>query len=633
MLFSIALLLLLVSSLFLTRWALCSATFVATITAGLLLGILWGYARCNELKRMQAQLQEWICAEGTIESCRPAALGNRAKVKLADISISSTRSHSLKYGRVKVYFDEKELDGFSPGDLIRFKGKIMRSKGRVLPGGYDFSMQNFMNKVDFYAYSTSAPELLKSGASSGFKSALMRFRQSYYKSISQRLKGDAADFASALIIGESHGISKGLMSDMRCAGISHVLCVSGLHLTLIAGIVFKLVRFLLNCFPIIALSLNVKPIAALLAWAASCAYWLLSGMNVATTRAFIMTSACMAATILNKRAYSFRTLAFAMLLTLLFNPIDILNVSFQLSFAAVFALVGSYNFLLSISNRVNSKLLRKVLVSILANLHSSVSISLVTAPISAYHFYTFSNYQILGNLLVLPIVAWLLMPLTLVCIVLLPFGASSWALELMAYGIKFVECVASGIASMPGSIFYTGYVNSTSVILCVLGASFLLLWKGVLSSFGVFLALTGLASYALQERPVLIFDAQTNSLGINDNGCLNIYSTRLSKFTLEYWSSWFGQKQVLNTRMDLSNCNLFLKLSAGKSVALLNSPNVCSLKGIDLVINNAPLPIKAVVNSAELVELGTVAVYFGKKSVHLVGTKGQKTFPIETSVP
>lgn len=619
----------LICILLLTKGMKYLALFGLSLSAGFILGSAWGLLCCRADLNPPARTYSWIESKATIESLRPTSLGKRKDMVLASLKLVDFKSSFslMKYGRVAIYFSTYDVEGLSPGDLISFTAKTLNSGGRVLPGGYDFSLQGALNKTDLYGYATSSPLLISKDASKGLKSLIMNVRRQYYKSIKEHLSGDVADFASALIIGESRGLSRSLMSDMRCAGISHVLCVSGLHLTLIASIVFKAFRFLINCLPQIALSCNAKLISAGIAWFGSACYWMLSGMNVATTRAFLMTSAGMVATMLNKRAYSFRTLAFAMLAALLVNPIDILNISFQLSFSAVFALVGSYNLFMPWSAKLKPAFIRKVFGSLLTNLHSSASISLVTAPIAVYHFCVFANYQILGNLLVLPVVGVFLMPMTLICIILIPSGCASVALKLMSFGIEIVVWIADGIANLPHPLLHTGHLSAIAATCSVFGICFLLLWQSRIRFIGLIPILLGFILHMSQGKPDLIFDFKASSVGINRKGQIEIYSGKMSQFGRSYWSNWFGQSQAFYTKADLSCCNLFLQLDKGYKVLILNVPVACIPNDTTLLINNSYAEVQAgqasAINRAELEALGTVAIYFKNEAVQFVGTKGK----------
>ena len=559
---------------------------------------------------------------GSLDSVRPATVGKRTDMSV--ISVSNCKSKKfLPYKKVAIYCKTSDLAELEPGDTIKIRFKIGRQKRQILPGGYDFSLQNLINKVDFSGYSFAPPVVLSKGDSSGIFNYLRKLRYRYYQSIILCLPKDAADFAAALIIGESQGLNREIMGHMRCAGLSHVLCVSGLHLTLIAGICFVFLRTLLNSISIIALSYNTKILAALLSWFASAFYWILSGMNVATTRAFIMTSVGIVAVILDRKACSFRTLTLAMFIVLCVNPADIMSVSFQLSFASVLALVGGYNLFGSISNPF-SGLFGKLCSVMIANFYSSLVVSCITAPIAVYNFYVFSAYQILGNLAVLPIVSVFLMPMTVLAIVFIPLGSAAWILKLMEYGINFVTWVAASLSCLPFSLLYIGNINWSTVAIYVIGVCWLLLWKNKLRFFGIFILLISLFGEFSKEKATVIFDSDNYSVGFSNQGCLTIYGDRASLFLQRYWTDWFGQREILHCKVNLEGQNFYLKTDSGLRVLILNRVEE-SASEADLVIStvsglesvgNVPF-----IGKKDIERFGNFVIYCKNDRFEISGTK------------
>ncbi len=118
------------------------------------------------------------------------------------------------------------------------------------------------------------------------------------------------------------------MKEMRQSGISHILCVSGLHLSLVAMLFFISTRFLLNLSNYIAYNYDIKLIAAICSLIGSYGYLQLSGMQIAATRAFIMTAIFIYAVMIGRKAYPLRSLAIAAFIILSMNPEYIFHPSF-----------------------------------------------------------------------------------------------------------------------------------------------------------------------------------------------------------------------------------------------------------------------------------------------------------------
>ena len=129
---------------------------------------------------------------------------------------------------------------------------------------------------------------------------------------------------------------------MATAGIAHVLSVSGLHLTLVAGGVFAALRLLLSGWEGLATRVSVKRIAAVGGIVAALFYFAISGGNVAAFRSTLMIVLVFGAVLFGRRALTMRNVAIAAVVVIATDPASVFRPSFQLSFAAVVALVGAY---------------------------------------------------------------------------------------------------------------------------------------------------------------------------------------------------------------------------------------------------------------------------------------------------
>ena len=148
--------------------------------------------------------------------------------------------------------------------------------------------------------------------------------------------------AGALLTGLRASIPDKVWSDMQIAGLAHLLAISGLHMTLVAGTVFLGCRFLLSLWPALALRVVPKKPAAVVALLAALFYLILAGATVPTQRAFMMASVALLAVLLDRNPLSLRLLAYAALAVLVIAPESLLGPSFQMSFAAVIGLIAFY---------------------------------------------------------------------------------------------------------------------------------------------------------------------------------------------------------------------------------------------------------------------------------------------------
>lgn len=149
---------------------------------------------------------------------------------------------------------------------------------------------------------------------------------------------DAGAIAKALTIGDRSTISEQLNNDYRTSGLAHFLSISGMHMSIIALLVFFLIRATL--FPLGEGRYDLRKPAAVVSVFFTFAYFLISGQSVSCIRAFVMTTLVLVAVLFNRRAVSLRLWAFAVLVVVAITPEAVVSPGFLMSFAAVLGLVA-----------------------------------------------------------------------------------------------------------------------------------------------------------------------------------------------------------------------------------------------------------------------------------------------------
>ena len=265
------------------------------------------------------------------------------------------------------------------------------------------------------------------------------------------LCGDELATVGALTLGYKEDLAKDLRRHFQASGAAHVLAVSGLH----TGIIYGLLLWLLT------LGGRVKPryenrfgrcAISLFIIAAMWGYAWLTGMTPSVVRAVTMVTIFEVGRMAYRQAFSINTIAAAAVLILLVRPSDLWSVSFQLSFAATFAIViitRSIERHWGLSNIKNTYIGRTI-DTILGIFIISLAAQLGTIPLTMYYFGQISTYFLLANLLVLPI-ATFLVPCGLATIAL---GGSWLGLYVgkVTYGLAWaMNHSVEWIESLPGS--------------------------------------------------------------------------------------------------------------------------------------------------------------------------------------
>ena len=340
----------------------------------------------------------------------------------------------------------------------------------------------------------------------------------------------------ALAIGVRGNIDDEEWALLLATGTNHLMAISGLHMGLLSGFVFALLRYGFALFPYLALRIRPKKIAAALAILAGGAYLMLSGASVATQRAFIMTAVVLFAVILDKPAFTLRAVALAAFIVLLIKPYSVLEAGFQMSFAATTALISAYEFL----NRrhVWKSLSRgkwKYLKPVLALLFTSTVAGLATAPISAYHFNQISQYGLAANMLAVPIMGLIVMPSAVVALVLLPFGLEQIAFTVMGEGIGGILSISAYFSEMEGAVIHIPSApNSVLAGVCV-GGLILFLWQGKGRSAGILVIAIALLSWSKSERPLVLIDEAGKMFGVLSEVGRTVNKPRGSGYSVRIW--------------------------------------------------------------------------------------------------
>ncbi|MEM1131250.1 MAG: ComEC/Rec2 family competence protein, partial [Pseudomonadota bacterium] len=219
------------------------------------------------------------------------------------------------------------------GLLVGVTAHLSPPAGPVEPGGFDFQRLAWFKKLGAVGYSRTPVVALAPPEARNLSAHLFRIRLALSDAIRARLPGQTGAFAAAILTGDRSGLSRETLDTMRATNLAHLLAISGLHLGLLTGFVFAIMRGAIALIPPLALRVPAKKWAALVALPAAAAYLALSGGNVATQRAFVMAAVMLCAVLLDKRAFTLRAVALAAVIILVLRPETLTGPGFQMSFA------------------------------------------------------------------------------------------------------------------------------------------------------------------------------------------------------------------------------------------------------------------------------------------------------------
>lgn len=422
-------------------------------------------------------------------------------------------------------------EGVAPeaGQVVLVTAHLAAPEPPAEPDGFDFRRMAYFDQLGAVGYARS-PVMLWAEPEAGAQ-VINRLRQSLSAAIMQAVPGDAGAFSSGVMTGDRSGISLDTVQALRDSNLAHLLAISGMNMAFLTGFVFVLVRYGLALIPPIALRVNTKKVAAVGAFGVALFYLLLSGANVATTRAFLMVCVMLGAVIFDRRALTMRSVALAGTVLLLVQPESLLEPGFQLSFAATVVLIAGFGML---DRQVMRERLPRWVMPIFTLVLTSVLAGAATAPFAAAHFNRFTDYGLVANLLTVPVMS-VLMGAGAVAALLAPVGLAAPALWVMELSARWILYIAHWVAGLDGAVTPIVTPGPWVLPLMTLGGAWAIFWRGRIRLAGVLPVALGVLLWVGAERPVLLVSGDGRLAGIMGPQGRALSSSRGAGFAAESW--------------------------------------------------------------------------------------------------
>lgn len=373
---------------------------------------------------------------------------------------------SLRIGEkdytVMCYLDDPEY--MKPGNLLTgpFRLKV------TAPGGLKESTYYQGEGIFLLAY--QCDELTVTEGEQSWKDIPVRLRQRMLNILEETLPEDVATFAKALLLGDTSDLDYATKTDFTVSGIQHIVAVSGLHVSILFGLVSLL-------------SFRKRMLSAVIGIPVLLLFAAVTGFTASVSRACIMSGLIMASSLLNREYDGITSLSIAGLVLMLINPLVIASVSYQLSFASV---AGIFLFAPGIRGWIQScfdlKKAEKGKRYAVRWLAMSVSVTLgatiATVPLCAVYFGVVSLAAVVTNLLVLWAVSLIFYGLMVVCVLDLFWTAGATICgKLVSLLIRYVLVTARIIADFPLSAVYTRSIYIVIWLVLVYALLFAFLWS------------------------------------------------------------------------------------------------------------------------------------------------------------
>jgi competence protein ComEC len=402
------------------------------------------------------------------------------------------------------------------GQHVALRARVVPPPPPVAPGGYDFARWAWFERIGGVGSARGPVRITGGEEPSGWRLALNAARTRLVAWVLEHDPGPAGQISAALLTGEMGHFAPDLMTAMRDSGLAHLLSISGLHITLVAGIVFFAIRRGIALVPPLALRVPAKKIAAAGGMLAITGYMLFAAPGVPTLRAWAMGCVILTAILIDRSPISMRLVAWAAFAILAAMPEALLGASFQMSFAAVLALIAAWEVTASALRRLKARVGAAggaVAWGVGALLTTTVA-GLATAPIALYHFNRVTLYATLANLIAVPLTSVVVMPAAVLVFLLLPFGGATWPLSAMNLANEVVAMIAREVAAWPGATRDVPAMPGYGFALAAFGGLWLALWRSPLRLIGVPVLAISLATPWLVTPPDIRITGDARLVGL-----------------------------------------------------------------------------------------------------------------------
>lgn len=481
--------------------------------------------------------------EGTVSQVelRPTLKGNfYQRLILTDLKADTSEKLPQK---IRLTMKGKR-DRLWPGQIIRIRAKLNPISEPSIPQEFDFRRQAYFNGIGATGFALSVPEVI--GESPSWNGPFEKKRENITSFFITHMEPPLGAIASALITGDKSAIPDEIREYFINSGLAHILAISGLHLSIIAGVVFMVIRRGITLIPFLCLTYSSKKIAAIGTIFMTLLYLILSGFGIPAQRSFIMISVIMGAILIDRTALSTRTVALAAFIILLILPESLLGPSFQLSFSAVIALITGYEAWKNPLAHwvVGGAPIRKFIVYAGGLSFTSFLATLATLPFTIYLFHRFSLHAIEANLLAVPLTSLIIMPSALLTCLLTPLGLGDWSLWVFENSLKVLIFIAATVASWPGANIWVAHPPLIAFVLIVLGSLWLCTWQQSWRRWGLIPIFIGFCFAFRGGTPHILIEGQGKVVGLYDGNTLYVSTRRKGKFTTECWKKYLAASEI-----------------------------------------------------------------------------------------
>jgi len=462
-------------------WRVPALATLALVGLGLALGFSAGKLRSALAGGPVIQAGgEAVLVEGWVVGIDRSATGQRLTL---DVHAISDLPPERTPHRVRM---THRLDlNVAPGRFVRCYGVLRPPPAPYIAGDYNFRREAWFRGLGGVGYvqgrcrggTLGRP----GGILRGLTTEIASVRRQFAEYVNDAAGPRAGGFAAALMSGDRSFMSGEDAEALRGSGLAHILAISGLHMGIVGGLVYLIVRRGLALVEPLALRMPVQKPAAATALIASAAYLVMSGASVSTQRAFIMAAIFFGAILFDRAALSLRSFALAMIAVVALHPESVMSPGFQMSFAATGALIATYEaWAARRRERPDAAPGSGLGFTVKSLFVTSVVGAVATAPFALFHFGRVAALGLAANLLAMPVITFVSAPLAAASVLVAPFGLADEAIGMFGRSLEAVLWIAhffdrgapawmEAMPPLPGAALMWS-IGALAAVVCARGA-------------------------------------------------------------------------------------------------------------------------------------------------------------------
>ena len=514
------------------------AAVCIVVAAGLV--VVWLRSTTVGVEPIQRPSVETITARILEREEQPSRDRTRLVLAMRDAETAQAR-------KVRVNVPTEADDtAYAEGAVVRLRARLMPPSSPMLPGGYDFARTAWFDGLSASGTLIGDVELLEAG--DGRDGWIARAQRQLAGHVRDQLGGSPGTIAAAFASGDRGAIASADEEAMRDAGLTHLLSISGLHVSAVIAAAYMLAMRLLALWPWLVLRVRLPVMAAAIGALAGVSYTLLTGAEVPTVRACFAAMLVLVALALGREPLSLRMVAAAACLVLLLWPESLVGPSFQMSFSAVIAIVALHNsapvraFLAPREESWFSRTGRRAAMLLLTGL----VIEIALMPIVLFHFHRAGLYGAFANVVAIPLVTFASMPLIAIALFLDLAGLGAPAWWLAGKSLEGLLAIAHGTAGLPGAVKLAPQIGFGTMALFVGGGLWLALWRGKARLWGLAPAMIAAGLAAATPAPDVLISSDGRHVGVaGEGGRLLMLRDTKSSFARDNFGELAGVGEAL----------------------------------------------------------------------------------------